>query len=187
MTLEIEVDILGKKLTAIHKNLKKSPNRKFLKTTLINKLHESRIIHDKLLNLLEEDKFIVTAVRKLYSEITDFINCRLEHNTHLVKFKTIAQAILFIIKLNTIIQEKMANNIEIIKVISSLVPSYDGSTEKLNSVVAALTAINTLINDDNRALAIQVVLSKLEGKARSAVGENPADIAKRFKTKMFQA
>lgn len=189
MSLEIKVDILVKKLTAIHKNLKKSPNRKFLKTTLVNKLRESKIIHDKLLELLEEDKFLVTAVRKIYSELTDFINCRLELDTHLIKFKTVAQAILFAIKLNKVIQVKMANNLEIIKVIGSLVPSYDGSTEKLDSVVAALTAINTLINDDNRALAIQVVLSKLEGKARSAVGQNPADITTiidRLKQKCFK-
>lgn len=71
----------------------------------------------------------------------------------------------------------MTANIEMIKVITSLVPSYDGTAEKLNSVVSALTALETLIDDQNRALAIQVILSKFEEKARSAVGENPPNIA----------
>lgn len=70
----------------------------------------------------------------------------------------------------------MANIVEIVKVASSLIPVYDGNSIKLPSVIAALRALDTILNDANRATAINVVLSKLEGKARSAVGNAPATI-----------
>lgn len=81
----------------------------------------------------------------------------------------------------------MATSIaEIIKITSQLIPQYDGSVDKLPSVLAALAALNTLITDANRVAAIQVVLSRLDGRARVAVGDNPAtidDIKNRLKEK----
>ncbi|XP_055634244.1 probable cyclin-dependent serine/threonine-protein kinase DDB_G0292550 [Toxorhynchites rutilus septentrionalis] len=70
----------------------------------------------------------------------------------------------------------MAQALEIIKTIPILVPHYNGEGEKLNSTIAALNACKSLINNDNQAIAIQVILSRLEGKARSAVGDNPQNV-----------
>ena len=71
----------------------------------------------------------------------------------------------------------MANNIEIIKITSTLVPDYDGQGDKLKNVTSALNALSTLVTDDTEPIAVQVILSKLTKKARSAVGDNPANIA----------
>lgn len=65
---------------------------------------------------------------------------------------------------------------EVIKIASSLVPQYDGNGEKLSSVIAALTALKTVVTANTEALAVQIILPKLEKKARSAVGNEPANI-----------
>lgn len=44
----------------------------------------------------------------------------------------------------------MASAIEIIKIITALVPTYDGNGEKLASIVAALNACKSLINEENK-------------------------------------
>lgn len=73
-------------------------------------------------------------------------------------------------------QENMATVLEIIKTTSTLVPEFDGDSEKLNRVISAIKALEPLINAQNKATAIQVILSKLSGKARSAVGDNPQEL-----------
>ncbi|XP_062549700.1 myb-like protein P [Armigeres subalbatus] len=70
----------------------------------------------------------------------------------------------------------MASIIEIIKVITSLVPSYDGNPDRLNNVISSLIACKALVNAENSAAAIQTILSRLEGKARAAVTDDPLDI-----------
>lgn len=71
---------------------------------------------------------------------------------------------------------KMTTVLEIIKTASALIPSYDGSADKLDSTISAIRAIIPIINDANKAAAINVILSKLTDKARSAVGTNPVSI-----------
>ena len=43
-------------------------------------------------------------------------------------------------------------------------------------IVSALDACKSLVNADNRAAALNTILSRLEGKARAAVGSNPQDV-----------
>lgn len=175
--MESEVDSLVRKLTNILRNLKKSPNRRFLKQTLISKAQESRNIYNRLLELLEDHsggQLFLSAIRNTFSEIKIFIDSRLEVGPHLFKFKNIALTVLAAVKIKN--SNKMANIVEIIKVASNLIPTYDGNAGKLSSITAALRALDTVINDATRASAINVVLSKLEGKARSAVGDAPETI-----------
>lgn len=70
--------------------------------------------------------------------------------------------IYFIIKLKRKHTSKMAG--EIIKIASSLTPQYDGCGEKLNSVVAALTALKQAVTTETQALAVHIILSKFEEK-----------------------
>lgn len=72
--------------------------------------------------------------------------------------------------------DDMTSILEIIKIASTLIPEFDGSYEKLNRVVSAIQALQALVTDVNKASAIQVILSKLSGKARSAVPENPLEL-----------
>lgn len=94
--------------------------------------------------------------------------------TEVISFKATATAIIFSKALEKSV--KMAQLVEIIKTIPILVPQYNGEGEKLNSTIAALNACKSLIKEENRAIAIQVILSRLEGKARSAVGDNPQNV-----------
>lgn len=66
--------------------------------------------------------------------------------------------------------------IELIRTIPLLIPIYQGDGEKLTSTVAALKACKSLIDNTNQAIALQVILSRLEGKARAAVGDAPQNI-----------
>lgn len=70
----------------------------------------------------------------------------------------------------------MASNMEIVKLAATLLPQFDGNENRLESTISALKALDTLVNNDNRAIAIQVILSRLEGKARSAVSAHPLTV-----------
>nr|XP_029731195.1 uncharacterized protein LOC115267842 [Aedes albopictus] len=70
----------------------------------------------------------------------------------------------------------MATQLDLIKVISTLVPQYEGESEKLSCVLDALRAVNTLITDATRQMSIQVILARFSGKARNAIGQNPQTV-----------
>ena len=65
---------------------------------------------------------------------------------------------------------------EIIKIASSLIPQYDGNGEKLSNILAALHALKSVATAETEPVAIQIILSKLEKKARTAVGTTPRTI-----------
>lgn len=70
----------------------------------------------------------------------------------------------------------MANAVEVIKLTSALIPQYDGNADKLSNIIAALTALKAVIVPATEPIAVQMVLSKLEKRARTAVGDNPVNI-----------
>ena len=70
----------------------------------------------------------------------------------------------------------MTSILEIIKTASTLIPEFDGKSDKLEATIDAIRALNTLVTDENKNAAISVTLSKLSGKARSVVGANPASL-----------
>ncbi|XP_049542533.1 probable cyclin-dependent serine/threonine-protein kinase DDB_G0292550 [Anopheles darlingi] len=70
----------------------------------------------------------------------------------------------------------MATPLELLKTLPALIPEYDGNSTKLNRTVAALRAAKTIITDTNKAMAIQLILSRFDGKAKLAVGDNPASV-----------
>lgn len=73
-------------------------------------------------------------------------------------------------------EDNMANATEVIKIVSSLNPQYDGNGDKLSNIIAALNALKTIVTAATEPVALQIVLSKLEKKAKSAVEEAPANI-----------
>lgn len=85
------------------------------------------------------------------------------------KFESIVNAAIFCNRAKQIYNEKMASVIEIIKVITSLVPLYDGKPEKISNIMSSLQACKPLINNDNKNAALQTILSRMEGKARAAI------------------
>ena len=187
--MEIELDEIQNRviyLKHLLSNLKKNPNHRYLKITLEKKLVSLKttytdIIHK--LSLIEENisetqlKFFTNLTRSLYNETYELINQKLVYYIHYPnRLRVISYAIIFCAKLSKIHKGKMASVIEIIKVISSLVPTYDGKPDKISNVISSLNACKALVTDENKSVAIQTILSRLEGKARAAVPENPASV-----------
>lgn len=180
--IETQLGVLNKILN----NLKKCPkDREYLEETLLNKLAVSKECKEKIYALLfqknckltsTQHQYFSTSAKILYDEIHTIIDEQLKK----IKVEssktifTIACSILFVTKLKLKLHQKMAA--EIIKITSSLIPQYDGNGEKLGNVIAALTALKAVVTAQTMPLAVQIVLSKLEKKARSAVGDAPADI-----------
>lgn len=91
------IEILAKNL----KILKKSPNRKYQRSTLIEKLHSSRCIYEQILDLgetIEDDLQQLESATFLYEEIKKFIDVRLERD-YLISFKTLAKVALRLVQL----------------------------------------------------------------------------------------
>lgn len=125
----------------------------------------------KLDNSLE-NQIIVEKSKHIFKDIQKLIE--LKRLSERVSFKGAVAAITVTNRFKKYI--KMTSILDIIKTASTLVPEFDGSSEKVNRVISAIKALEALINDANKQAAIQVILSKLSGRARSAVGDNPQEI-----------
>ena len=161
--------------------LKKNPNRRFLRKTLVGKLNTSKQDYNHLLGVIENlpekhQHFFLKAAREIYAEIRTYINSRIETAKHLT-FKTVSIIIIKLIKTyKNILLTQKRRRMDIIKVITSLVPVYNGSNENLKSFLDALAVVTTLATPENTNLIIATILTKLQGKARNAFPQNPSTI-----------
>lgn len=178
--LEFEFDILRN----INANLKKKPkDRIYNRSTILKKLNETKGAHDnitEILIILESDlePALFHKINKRAKELSSFnyfcLNQLLANTIEpKYKFKNIAFSIIFIIRIRKF---AIMANFDVIKTITALVPSYDGSNEKYESIVDALNVVETLITDANRATVINVILTKFTGKARHAFALKPENI-----------
>lgn len=168
-------------LQNLYSSLKKNPNRQFLKITLQKKIKIAKSTYASILEQLVklEEKLSLTQLdyytkltRQLHDAILNLFIPKLPFAKSR-SFKYVVQAVVFCKRIeNRFIQCRMTSIIEIFKVITSLVPSHDGNPDRLNSVISSLNACKALVNNDNKAVAIQTVLSRLDGKARAAVTDN---------------
>ncbi|XP_055633053.1 probable serine/threonine-protein kinase clkA [Toxorhynchites rutilus septentrionalis] len=71
----------------------------------------------------------------------------------------------------------MASILEIIKTTSSIVPQFDGNIDKLKAFADALNLVKTFETPENKATIINVILTKLEGRARNAFTETPTSVS----------
>lgn len=176
-----ECGILVHKLGKILDTIKKNPNRKFKLNTLRKKQDDAKDIYNRILQLtqtikIDECTILLKASRNIYEEVKTLLNAKLIL-PKLISFKTISLIVLNCIRSYSKNKKiKMTTAVEIIKTLPLLIPQYSGEGDKLNSIIAALNASKVLITNDNRAVALQVILSRFEGKARSAVGDNPASV-----------
>lgn len=175
--MEEEINTRVKLLKNILLSITKNPRRNFLKITLRNKAEASKIIYNQILELLNKgssiNEYQLKLARQIYGDILTLINIRLAAAPS-YRFGQIALIILTLLKIYN--KVKMANLLETVKIVSTLVPSYDGKPEKLEQFIAAIDACRPLIAADHLATAIQVILSKLEGKARAAVPNDAATL-----------
>lgn len=182
-----KTEILDEKIAHLKRildTLIKNPNRKFLYKTLLNKQIAAKVYFNEIEELLlknEEDikldllNFYIKGSRNLLREIETLINQKLRASKY-IKFtlKTLVRVSLTLLKLfKNIKSKRMTSVLEIIKTASTLIPEFDGKSDKLEATLDAIRALDTLVTDQNRNAAISVTLSKLTGKARSVVGANP--------------
>lgn len=174
-------DILLAELSKVLSNLKKSPHRRYQKTTLIAKLNTSKTLYNEVLELaeiLEENRleFILKTARFLYGEIKIFIDSRLER-TQLITFKALALSVFNFLKLHKSIKMAKVD----IKTGTSLIEIFDGTSDKLESFLDSVSLFLDLTDNANETPAAKAaaklvvtrfVRTRLSGVARQAVPEN---------------
>lgn len=166
-------------LKQIYEELKSKCHVRSSKRILTNNINKSNILISEIRTLLNHDKNLesrklLEGANEIYQAIQQIVVQK--RKTLLISFRAAVTAIIFTIKLSSIRTAKMASPLEIIKVASTLIPSFDGDPCKLEAIVSALKALKTVVTDTNETTAKNVVLAKLEGKARSAVGDDPQNI-----------
>lgn len=191
----VELEQRLQELITLESNLKKSIYKKFLYRTLLEKEKLSRQLYTEIqrsLILLEDSisesklNHIEKTSRNAFFKIQQILDTKLKNTKRTIPLKTLVSTIILFrrlkptqILLNLPEQEEednMANATEVIKIASSLIPQYDGNGDKLSNIIAALKALKTIVTAATEPVALQIVLSKLEKKAKSAVGEAPANI-----------
>lgn len=70
----------------------------------------------------------------------------------------------------------MASYIEAVELVSEIIPRYDGNEKGLSGFINLLEVVESIINKDYETEIITLIKSKLDGKARLAVGKNPENI-----------
>ena len=178
---------LDAKLQALDKvlvNLKKAPHRAYKRETLINKKIETKElleqINDILLwleNIVEEQIFYDKnrQAKLLSGQIYYLIDEKLA-NLDFEKIPRIKTIFLVILAIAKFKKFKMANLNETIKTVSALMPQYDGTADKLTSVLDALEIVKTLQTDANKQTIVGVVLTKLDTKVRHSFGQKPENV-----------
>lgn len=165
-------------------NFKKAPKRRYLASTLANKLSSIKQVYNELLETIEkiesetEQKFILKFVRQLYAELYTLVTQKLEERAKLISLKNATH---IIICLNKIYKKVTMTDPFNIKQATGLVPMYDGTSDNLAAFVDAATLLDELTPDAQKANAARFVRTRLTKKARLGLAENlvtiPAIIA----------
>lgn len=67
----------------------------------------------------------------------------------------------------------MALDIKTAAELATLIPAYDGNTAGIKSFIDAVNLAKTIVPAGNKAAAIQIILTKLSGKARNLFAATP--------------
>lgn len=186
--MEEQLNNLLQKLSTILKNLRKSPKRRYLRSTLRKKYNLSREIYDNIVHLLQgtDEKthnFTITAARQTLGEIRSFIEERLKHPLSL-SFKTLVKTLIVLQNHYHKFVPKPIMAFDL-KQASSLVEVFDGSPEKTDVFVDSATLLFEVTNAAQRPVLFKFLKTRLTGKARRAltadVGEDPQRLINKVK------
>ncbi|XP_058830234.1 uncharacterized protein LOC131689268 isoform X6 [Topomyia yanbarensis] len=171
-------------LIKIDNNLKKSITKKFSNSNLIEKEKlckaNYRAIQEYLLineDTLTSEKlfYFKKSSRTLNFDITTAINKKLHKFKIKFRLKGIILAIIFTNRLNKL--KIMANfDIKTAAKLASIIPLYDGNKEGAKGFIDAVNFINTIVTEAQKPTAVQLVLTKLTGKARNLFTAVPASL-----------
>lgn len=188
--MEKQLKPLIHELETILRNLRKAPSRKYLKSTLTEKLKRARVLYEDITFWLSEYensdyKVILCTVRRVFSEIKTFIDIRLDGGRHLKNFRSVVRTIIVCQYLYK--KFKMTPPRVDLKTGTSIIPKYDGNSHELVGFIDAVKLFVDTVNQDFAAATadekraakdtvLRFVKTRLSGKARSAIGDNPQNI-----------
>ena len=126
-------------------------------------------INDSLSRANSDNKLATPSTTNSFS--------RTNSDIHLIKrkfkLKILAKLIIWCKRAHTAVS--MALNIKTAAELATLIPAYDGNSGGVKSFVDAVNLVKTIVPAENKAAAIQVILTKLSGKARNLFATIPDD------------
>lgn len=152
------------KLALILRNLRKAPNRKYLRKTLTDELKNARQLYENNLYLLENfensnHKPLLRKTRDVFSEIFFFIDVQQDIDKHLISFRTIVKLIIIFKKLYQ--NNKMADPKVDLKLGTAVVPVFDGSQ---GNMISFIDAVGLFVDTVNAEFATATVDQKAAAK-----------------------
>lgn len=172
-----QAEKLVKQLNNTLSSLKKSNNIK--SKTLLDKRQSARDLNSKINILLLESSLSDTQLnayvdlsKSILSQIEQIINQKLSLIPRPpIRFLTVVKILVWL----KIRNRNMALDIKTASELASLIPTYDGNPGGMKSFTDAITLIETIVPAAQQAAAIQLILTKLTGKARNLFAAVPAD------------
>lgn len=165
-------------LALILTNLKKSINNNITYRTLLKKKQQIKELNLSIQKTLfeYESKLDVdqltqykTILQTTNQEAEQIISLKLKSADKPISFKTLVKIIILFNRF------KMALDIKTAAELATLIPSYDGNPGGVKSFVDAVNLTKTIVPAANKAAAIQIILTKLSGKARNLFAATPAN------------
>lgn len=159
-----------RKLQTILANFNKSPNRRYLRSTVHEKQKITEQIYKQILLLVKNTEkttaeYVIKVAEDLKNSIITFIETRLNQPS-LPKFKTIAKSFIKFTTLFKNSHQKMAFDI---KQASTLVEVFDGNPEKTEAFVDAANLLIELTPANQHPTLFKFLKTRLAGQARQAL------------------
>lgn len=182
MTTEFpeSIETLLSKLAKIQLNLKKAPNRTYLRCTIIKKINNIKKIYSEINQELQKNEnsintqeleFLIKATRLEYNAIYDILQFKLKNARKTLSFKSCVLVIIFINQVNS--KKKMANpQVFDIKTATAIVQQYDGTADNLDAFVDAANLLKDYVTAEQIPMAVKFLKTRLTGKARIGLPEN---------------
>lgn len=174
--IQKEIEILLGQLHKIRVNLNKAPSRRYLKSTIKNKLNISRSLYNDINNKLvaiehiidsKHCEFLIKATRAEFSEIQLILKTKLSEHMKPVSFKSTVYAII----LSNYLAKTHIMAFDM-KTATSIVQTYDGTADNLDAFIDAANLLKDYVKNEQVATAVRFLRTRLTGKARLGLPEN---------------
>ena len=175
---EIEINHLFSLLHQIGVNLKKAPYRRYLRSTVRKKQNLAKYLFEEInaklvLNEVKINQdhlnFFIKASRFEFAEISEILKIKLANSSSKLSFKSVVIAIIFNNRLVKIKGNKMVFDI---KTATSIVQTYDGAADNLDTFADAANLLKDYIGEGELETAIRFLKTRLTGKARLGLAEH---------------
>lgn len=99
-----EIEVLIRKIHKIKINLKKAPSKKYLRSTIVQKINKVKEINGNIIEKLHTHKndlsidqfgYLIKSTKLEYSECDQMLKSKLDSHSKLLSFKSVGYAIIF--------------------------------------------------------------------------------------------